>query len=145
MSRTLVGLALLLGGCGDPWLDGSLPALLDLQTEETRARLYGSELELAWMDLDRPGGVAVRVTVPADDLTAGEALPLVPDGSLTLGDHLEVSIPDVAEGSVRLSRWPLQEGDPVRARFRATLEEVDGLQLTAVGRTDAPLEVVDAL
>lgn len=136
---------LLGGGCGDPWLDGSLPALLDLQTELTRARLYESELELAWMDARRAGGVAVRVTIPTEQLVEDTDLELAPDGTLSLGDHIEVSVPDLADGTLRLPRWPLEEGDVVRARFRAVLEEVDGLELTATGRTEAALEVVDDL
>lgn len=132
-------------GCDDPYLDGSLPDLLDLQTLETRARLYPSELELAWMDANAPGAVALRVTAPADQLESDVDLPLDPDGTLSLGDHLDIAIPDLADGFVRLPRWPVDEGESVRARFRATLEEVDGLELTAFGHTDAPLEIVDGL
>ena len=138
-------LLLALGACDDPWLDGSLPALLSLQTEGTRARLYDSELELAWMDANTPGAVALRVTLPTDLLQEGTDLALDEQGTLSLGAHLDVVVPDLDEGTLSLSEWPVEPGEPVRARFRAVLEEVDGLVLTAVGRADAPLEVVDAL
>jgi hypothetical protein len=134
-----------LAGCADDGpLGGSLTELLELRADEVRARYYPrSELAIEYLDAERFGAVSLRVTFPVARAAEG-SLDLGDGGALTLGEELGLDLPDLAEGDLRLDRFDPASGATCRGTFDARLLPLDGLTLTAWGRFEAPLEVVDA-
>lgn len=112
------------GGCGGKagqQLTGSLDQYYDLGFETTRARLYSSELEIAY--LKEGGEVVVRVTVLVGQVTLeGPAtIDLLADGDVT-GSSGGKNIPALVSGQLVLQKYGTEEGSPVEGFFDAEIE-----------------------
>lgn len=134
-------LCVLLVGCGENQLYGSLSDVYRLDHESVRARQYDSELAIEYVDVR--GGVPVRVslhTADVDPATGGD-YDLAEQGDISgvLADGTE--IPRFIEGSLHLSDYGPTAGSRVAGSFDAKMDAGrDTLSLT--GSFDATLEIV---
>jgi hypothetical protein len=136
----------LLAGCGvtgGNHLDGSLAELVDLSFDHTRVRLYESEVSVEYVDTERNGIVALRVTVHNDgDLSARTTYDLATQGHVGTSDELDAQLPDLSSGELKFSRFSPEEGETVKGSFDALFETPDQTRLSVVGGFVAELEVV---
>jgi len=125
-------------------LRGSLTEIFDLGFDATRARLYDPELSVEYVDRERSGRVALRVTLrePAT-LTEGRH-DLVARGDVGLADEVRSQLPPLVDGELVLTAWDPAPGGVVVGTFRATFETPDAQRLAVYGAFDTALEVIDA-
>ena len=143
-------LLLLLADCTlqDNFLDGSLVESYGMRFDETRARLYDSELSLEFVDnLTQPDIVSLRVTVPnTPKLGPNTTLDLVKDGGhIARGEGYESPLPELDSGALRISDYAAREGAKVDGRFRAVFFTPEQSRLVVRGAFDTTLEIVDDL
>lgn len=138
---------LLLFGCDEiepNSLRGSLADVFDLGFDATRARLYEPELSIEYVDLERSGRVAIRVTVERPETWAVGTYTLPVEGYVGLADEVGGQLPPLVDGRVVLDVVdPVSEGAVV-GTFRAVFETPDEQRFVALGSFDTSLEVIDA-
>ncbi len=125
-------------------LRGSLVDIFDLAFDATRARLYDTELSVEYVDLERSGRVAVRLTLRRPDDLAPGPHDLVARGDVGLADEVSGQLPPLISGEVGLTAYEATTSGPVVGTFLATFETADDVRLTLHGAFDTTLEVVDA-
>ena len=126
-------------------LDGSLTESYDLAFDETRARLYDSELAIEYVE-DPQGTqtVVLRVTLDTDvEPKAGKSYDLVEHGEITQSGALNTSLPDLDEGDIALEEYGDDNGAKVVGSFDAAFVTGDGETLQLQGRFKTELEVMD--
>ena len=126
-------------------LDGSLTESYDLSFDETRARLYESELAIEYVD-DPQGAatVVLRVTLDAEvEPKAGKSYDLVEHGEITQSGALNPSLPELDEGDLDLEDYGNDEGAKVVGSFDAAFVTGEGQTLQLQGRFKTELEVID--
>ena len=137
---------MMLGGCTsiEPnSLRGSLADLFDLGFDETRARLYEPELSIEYVDSERSGRVAIRVTLQRPDASAPGTFALPGLGYVGLADKVGGQLPPLVDGQVVLDLMdPVAEG-AVTGSFRAVFETPDEQRFVALGSFDTQIEVID--
>jgi len=145
-ARVALACCALLAGCGvtgGNHLDGSLAALVDLSFDQTRVRLYESEVSVEYLDNTRDGIVALRVTVHNDgELSARTPYDLATQGDVGTSDELDTQLPELASGTFKFSRFSPDDGETVKGSFDAVFETPDHTRLSVVGGFMADLEVV---
>lgn len=139
----------LVAGCNTApnYLDGSLSETYHLNFDETRIRLYDSELSIEYVDnLTQEGIVALRVTTLNNEgLKPRTRIDLFENGALGRGEGFESPLPDLESGFLRMSDFERKDGSEVNGRFRAVFITPEDTQLTIRGGFQAPLEIVDFL
>lgn len=142
-------LPLLLFGCAaeaDNALEGSLADFFDLSFDQTRARLYDSELSIEYVDSVRGDLVVLRVTLTRETaLVADVAYDLQAAGSLGMSDSVGSALPPVLTGTLAFEDVAEAEAAVVEGWFDATLEPQRSVGLAVQGRFLAEMEVVDDL
>ncbi len=141
---------LMLAGCTlqSNYLDGSLVESYGMRFDETRARLYDSELSLEFVDnLTQPDIVSLRVTVPnTPKLKPKTTLNLLKEhGDIARGEGYESPLPELDSGSLRLVDYGSKPGDAVEGNFRAVFFTPERSRLVVRGGFSTTLEVVDTL
>jgi len=149
-SILLLLLMLLLGaiGCGggdDNYLEGSLTESYDLSFDETRIRLYESELSIEYLvETDEGQKVTLRLTVTrGEGLVEEVAYDLTTEGTVGRGEGWGSALPTLESGTLTMSGYGAEPGVEARGTFTSIFLTSDGSRLSLRGGFFAPLEVVD--
>ncbi len=129
------------------FLDGSLVDVYNLQFDETRIRLYDSELSIEYVDnLTATGMVALRLTAQnTPKLKSKERYDLIKTGNIGRGEGYESPFPELDSGHIRLDRFGRKADDKITGNFRAIFITPEDDKLTVSGGFTAELEIVEHL
>lgn len=139
---------LALAGCdptGDNYIKGSLAATHDMGFDETRARLYESELSIEYVENLKQGEkVVLRLTVSRrkGELAKGDVYDLTSDGDIARGQGFDSTLPDLESGELELLDYSPEDGSDVRGSFEAVFITTEKTRKTLRGGFSAPLEVI---
>lgn len=125
-------------------LQGSLAETFDLAFDATRARLYDRELSVEYVDLERGGRVAVRLTLREPETLSPGPWDLLARGDVGVTDEVSGQLPPLVDGAVVLQALDPVAGGAVVGTFHATFETPDERRLLVQGAFDTVLELVDA-
>ncbi len=133
-------------GCeddGDNYLKGSMTKTFDLGFDDTRVRLWSSELSIEYVSgSDSSAPVALGVAIRRRDavLEAGGTYDLVTQGAFSRSGS---SLPELTSGELRLDRYQGTPDSTVSGTFDAVFLTQDGTRQTLRGAFSQDLEVVE--
>lgn len=137
--------ASLVAACaGDPsTLEGSVSDFYPLGFSEVRARLYGSELEIAYLSASAEPVVRLTVRRAERDPSGPATIDLAAVGDVT-GSVGGAELPPLADGTLSLDSYRPRERAHVSGTFEARLLAGTTL-VTLHGVFDTRLDVVEGL
>ena len=138
----LVAVSLFSMSCSDRGgsLSGSLSKFYDLSFQQTRARLYSSELAIEYVT--ESGDVPMRVSLDTEEGVETGTFDLMTRGEIS-GRRGDERIPPLVSGTLRLRSFQARDGAEVRGSFDAKFATGDD-EATVSGQFDTTLEVIES-
>ena len=141
--------AALAQACGegeDNYLKGSITDSYDMSFDETRARLYESELAIEYVkDSEGGGKVALRIALglAGGPPAKGRVYDLLTEGTITRGSGLGGELPELESGDLELLEYSAADDSAVQGDFEAVFVTEDNTRQTLRGAFSTKLELVN--